>query len=178
RLGERWPVTPASRVRVRVAALTCVFAGFTLFRSLLGNLGGSFDGGHPGAWRLNRRLGVGLWFWCRLWLDLLGLLGETDLDDFFFRGRCDDTRCSHRHERREPGHGNCPDRVPGKQTFAPCEIGRGDLPGVEIHTCLEIREAARAARRQRSECVPVDRKSTRLNSSHVKISYAVFCLKK
>src|SRR5436309_11763310 len=25
---------------------------------------------------------------------------------------------------------------------------------------------------------PVDRKSTRLNSSHVKISYAVFCLKK
>src|SRR5690606_36339547 len=26
--------------------------------------------------------------------------------------------------------------------------------------------------------VPVDRKSTRLNSSHVKISYAVFCLKK
>src|SRR5690606_40560926 len=26
--------------------------------------------------------------------------------------------------------------------------------------------------------VPIDRKSTRLNSSHVKISYAVFCLKK
>src|SRR5439155_12707262 len=26
--------------------------------------------------------------------------------------------------------------------------------------------------------VPVDRKSTRLNSSHVAISYAVFCLKK
>src|SRR5207302_9028575 len=27
-------------------------------------------------------------------------------------------------------------------------------------------------------CAPTDRKSTRLNSSHVKISYAVFCLKK
>src|SRR5436309_16108283 len=27
-------------------------------------------------------------------------------------------------------------------------------------------------------CVLEDRKSTRLNSSHVKISYAVFCLKK
>src|SRR5690606_382035 len=27
-------------------------------------------------------------------------------------------------------------------------------------------------------CAPADRKSTRLNSSHVKISYAVFCLKK
>src|SRR5690606_41716487 len=28
------------------------------------------------------------------------------------------------------------------------------------------------------EGFPIDRKSTRLNSSHVKISYAVFCLKK
>src|SRR6267378_6610790 len=28
------------------------------------------------------------------------------------------------------------------------------------------------------ECVVRDRKSTRLNSSHVEISYAVFCLKK
>src|SRR5690606_39839193 len=28
------------------------------------------------------------------------------------------------------------------------------------------------------DCVGEDRKSTRLNSSHVKISYAVFCLKK
>src|SRR5690606_34022416 len=28
------------------------------------------------------------------------------------------------------------------------------------------------------EHMPIDRKSTRLNSSHVKISYAVFCLKK
>src|SRR5690554_7765692 len=29
-----------------------------------------------------------------------------------------------------------------------------------------------------STTAPVDRKSTRLNSSHVRISYAVFCLKK
>src|SRR5690606_41922583 len=34
-----------------------------------------------------------------------------------------------------------------------------------------------AARRRRSQARQ-DRKSTRLNSSHVKISYAVFCLKK
>src|SRR5690348_17646179 len=33
----------------------------------------------------------------------------------------------------------------------------------------------RAVRRRR---IPVDRKSTRLNSSHPTISYAVFCLKK
>src|SRR3712207_6885044 len=30
----------------------------------------------------------------------------------------------------------------------------------------------------RAGAVPVDRKSTRLNSSHANISYAVFCLKK
>src|SRR5437868_12148557 len=29
-----------------------------------------------------------------------------------------------------------------------------------------------------AQCVFLDRKSTRLNSSHVSISYAVFCLKK
>src|SRR5690349_22533304 len=29
-----------------------------------------------------------------------------------------------------------------------------------------------------SDVIPSDRKSTRLNSSHVEISYAVFCLKK
>src|SRR5690606_39844269 len=48
------------------------------------------------------------------------------------------------------------------------------------------REAGKARRQPRDlvddlawvGVVPVDRKSTRLNSSHVKISYAVFCLKK
>src|SRR5690606_37439700 len=35
-----------------------------------------------------------------------------------------------------------------------------------------------AAMRYRSQQLKADRKSTRLNSSHVKISYAVFCLKK
>src|SRR5690606_42152766 len=37
---------------------------------------------------------------------------------------------------------------------------------------------AGAGRRHLHEPAPGDRKSTRLNSSHVKISYAVFCLKK
>src|SRR5690349_22850105 len=32
--------------------------------------------------------------------------------------------------------------------------------------------------RRRARTPPADRKSTRLNSSHVEISYAVFCLKK
>src|SRR5436189_4905492 len=43
----------------------------------------------------------------------------------------------------------------------------GDAPGIAICT---IRAKARGVR--------VDRKSTRLNSSHRCISYAVFCLKK
>src|SRR5207249_5479552 len=37
---------------------------------------------------------------------------------------------------------------------------------------------ARDAERQWQERHAIDRKSTRLNSSHVSISYAVFCLKK
>src|SRR6266540_7494078 len=34
------------------------------------------------------------------------------------------------------------------------------------------------AHHERSTCAQRDRKSTRLNSSHITISYAVFCLKK
>src|SRR5690349_22931369 len=41
-------------------------------------------------------------------------------------------------------------------------------------------EVRRPVSHPRSQCrsAPPDRKSTRLNSSHVEISYAVFCLKK
>src|SRR5690606_39853895 len=64
---------------------------------------------------------------------------------------------------------------------------RDHAPGVvELHRhhlsypdTVEIDIAAVAqARRRPLEDHPQDRKSTRLNSSHVKISYAVFCLKK
>src|SRR5438067_7581293 len=43
------------------------------------------------------------------------------------------------------------------------------------NNCASLRSAARFLA-QRGQ--PLDRKSTRLNSSHVSISYAVFCLKK
>src|SRR5690606_42052101 len=56
---------------------------------------------------------------------------------------------AHRHWRRR-GVGR---RIPGRS-----------------HASLPARVVRRRSRR--------DRKSTRLNSSHVKISYAVFCLKK
>src|SRR2546426_6930001 len=56
------------------------------------------------------------------------------------------------------------------------------LGAAEHHVLEEVRESrlarldlvARAGAHHR----PVDRKSTRLNSSHLVISYAVFCLKK
>src|SRR5690606_40957831 len=59
-----------------------------------------------------------------------------------------------------------------------------DTAGVESAAPLdEIQQAAQHAAHQQVqdahlEVLCIDRKSTRLNSSHVKISYAVFCLKK
>src|SRR5690606_19594152 len=51
---------------------------------------------------------------------------------------------------------------------------RGDL--VTPH--LDTHRLGRAEAEQVEDPAAQDRKSTRLNSSHVKISYAVFCLKK
>src|SRR3712207_6984145 len=53
-----------------------------------------------------------------------------------------------------------------RQHHAQQGFGRAPSRGVPLH-----REPA-------SEHYPEDRKSTRLNSSHANISYAVFCLKK
>src|SRR2546426_5801257 len=49
--------------------------------------------------------------------------------------------------------------------------GRPRQPGVD-------RGGANCQRRREALCATRDRKSTRLNSSHLVISYAVFCLKK
>src|SRR5690606_40537305 len=61
--------------------------------------------------------------------------------------------------RRQSGQQQVRDHVP--------EIARA----VERHRLLQ-------RRRKLVQLATQDRKSTRLNSSHVKISYAVFCLKK
>src|SRR5437868_12040039 len=45
---------------------------------------------------------------------------------------------------------------------------------IQVNNCDEARPLLEGRRAQRV----LDRKSTRLNSSHVSISYAVFCLKK
>src|SRR5690606_39815067 len=49
-------------------------------------------------------------------------------------------------------------------------------PQVEGERHLDLRRASQVG--QGRAGFKLDRKSTRLNSSHVKISYAVFCLKK
>src|SRR3712207_7313620 len=52
------------------------------------------------------------------------------------------------------------------------------LPVTGASTSSWPREAAAPASSRTHSTVTVDRKSTRLNSSHANISYAVFCLKK
>src|SRR3712207_6954503 len=53
--------------------------------------------------------------------------------------------------------------------------GGGDGAAAVCDALLQVREVADGAR---GLDLAVDRKSTRLNSSHANISYAVFCLKK
>src|SRR3712207_6857291 len=52
------------------------------------------------------------------------------------------------------------------------------LAGVGPHEAEQHLDDAGLARAVRAEQPQQDRKSTRLNSSHANISYAVFCLKK
>src|SRR2546430_8065001 len=44
--------------------------------------------------------------------------------------------------------------------------------------CVETGELQGQSHHEQARCEHADRKSTRLNSSHSQISYAVFCLKK
>src|SRR5690554_7021358 len=57
----------------------------------------------------------------------------------------------------------------------PASTFRTDLPAASLYDHLRLTATI-------ADCLHVyaqeDRKSTRLNSSHVRISYAVFCLKK
>src|SRR2546430_10060288 len=68
-------------------------------------------------------------------------------------------------------------RPPRSTLFPYTTLFRSYIPGnvIRIHGChATLHEAL--LRQQSDPCL--DRKSTRLNSSHSQISYAVFCLKK
>src|SRR5687768_18311582 len=63
------------------------------------------------------------------------------------------------------------------------EAGSGERPGRRVGAGDEVRPLTAAAvvgdvLRAEERALRADRKSTRLNSSHGYISYAVFCLKK
>src|SRR5258705_11343848 len=71
--------------------------------------------------------------------------------------------------------------APGRADRAGVRAERCDvsLPAAQRRDERPFRERATApARRRRRRRAAGDRKSTRLNSSHLGISYAVFCLKK
>src|SRR3712207_6857958 len=55
---------------------------------------------------------------------------------------------------------------------------RDDIPAECLGAEFEVRERGRRKQELQRERDGQDRKSTRLNSSHANISYAVFCLKK
>src|SRR5262245_64963927 len=71
------------------------------------------------------------------------------------------------------------DCVLGVVTLRRAEDAQPPVPVDEIERLIEERKAARARRDfAAADGIRQDRKSTRLNSSHLGISYAVFCLKK
>src|SRR5690606_41826797 len=77
----------------------------------------------------------------------------------------------------EPGNrGGLPPQDPEADQVDPVDARRALLPDVAVQPLPVLH----AEHRRGPEALidPEDRKSTRLNSSHVKISYAVFCLKK
>src|SRR3712207_8156435 len=67
--------------------------------------------------------------------------------------------------------------APDANACAGTGIGRVDGPGAGRRRRAFVR-TTRAGDVSRTQRAGVDRKSTRLNSSHANISYAVFCLKK
>src|SRR3712207_6878374 len=78
-------------------------------------------------------------------------------------------------------------RPPRSTLFPYTTLFRSGVDGVGVdvralgHVNLgarDVEEAERVSLGEQARLLRVDRKSTRLNSSHANISYAVFCLKK
>src|SRR5438094_7554533 len=69
-------------------------------------------------------------------------------------------------------------RRPPRSTLFPYTTLFRSIDAVRDRRAAHQLRPARSDHRDRPEALQVDRKSTRLNSSHRTISYAVFCLKK
>src|SRR6266496_6012373 len=64
-------------------------------------------------------------------------------------------------------------------TLAIANVGEQWMPSDQgTGAAFEVEDFDDAVKHLKDQEVRLDRKSTRLNSSHVEISYAVFCLKK
>src|SRR5688572_32521979 len=82
----------------------------------------------------------------------------------------------------------CPNVPPRLLRFQPGALARGTKEQIDrdgnLHKFVDLRAPCEFVsrhfphRREHRETCQQDRKSTRLNSSHSQISYAVFCLKK
>src|SRR2546430_9889905 len=70
--------------------------------------------------------------------------------------------------------------IPREAALRMAVVRQVNLPVLDpVRACLALRGQVERGRLARDMAVEaVDRKSTRLNSSHSQISYAVFCLKK
>src|SRR3712207_7493139 len=66
----------------------------------------------------------------------------------------------------------------GPRRWTPAGTGSTPRTAPDIRTCAGPGRRPRGPRTRPPRSGPGDRKSTRLNSSHANISYAVFCLKK
>src|SRR5690606_40035422 len=82
--------------------------------------------------------------------------------------------------RWEPNPPDTPTPPPPPSPAACLERGCTPRTAGAARCCRPLPDQTRRSppRSGSGEAAPPDRKSTRLNSSHVKISYAVFCLKK
>src|SRR5438105_7526282 len=89
----------------------------------------------------------------------------------------DGGRCPPRQRTARLGEGHAGDRGGRPGTGRPPRGGGPIRPSGSPATCSRLRPS-RPERSRRRVAAPEDRKSTRLNSSHEWISYAVFCLKK
>src|SRR5207253_3774766 len=69
-------------------------------------------------------------------------------------------------------------RIPCLDPLSSCRFRQGETAQERTGGAFEVLEAVVFYGLPRQSLAAKDRKSTRLNSSHVAISYAVFCLKK
>src|SRR5438445_7091146 len=84
--------------------------------------------------------------------------------------------CSRSQPRRQLARGRQFDHADAGDVFVGRDFGHGSSEGNRVE--IEHADRAAAGRCTADRHLSEDRKSTRLNSSHANISYAVFCLKK